>query len=85
MGKDSKKETTPKSEATVRLSELKPEDIFIYEGKRYKRAIGGKKNLRVILLKQAQVLETPDTYKTIEYGVERLELPADTQVLKSES
>ncbi|KKM60861.1 hypothetical protein LCGC14_1537500 [marine sediment metagenome] len=76
--------TKEKTAGEVSLSKLKPGDVFVYRGDRYTRASAGKKKVKVILLTQAQVGATATEEKTIEYGVSRLELPKDTQVLKSQ-
>ena len=80
------KEETAKEETAgeVSLSKLKPGDVFVYRGDRYTWASAGKKKVKVILLTQAQVGATATEEKTIEYGVSRLELPKDTQVLKGQ-
>jgi len=76
--------TEEKTAGEVSLSKLKPGDVFVYRGDRYTWASAGKKKVKVILLTQAQVGATATEEKTIEYGVSRLELPKDTQVLKSQ-
>ncbi|MCK5235933.1 MAG: hypothetical protein KAR06_03020 [Deltaproteobacteria bacterium] len=67
----------------VAVGKLKPGDIFIYQGERHQLSHRGRKKVKVILLAESQVKETATEYKTIEYGVSRLELPVDAQVVKS--
>ena len=66
----------------IAVNKLEIGDIFTYLSERYKLDGRDKKKVKVILLTQAEVGETATTTKTIEYGVSRLELPLDTQVLK---
>ena len=78
------KETPEEGKAEgATVGKLKPGDIFVYKDDRYKVDKRGGKNVEVILLTQVQVGATATTEKTIEYGIERLELPVGTQVVKS--